>query len=218
VVYARPIHQSRSLTFGVSGMLWRASLIMFDRETRSLWSHITGKAVAGPLEGMKLRMLPAIHTTWGLWHRTHPDTQVLDKRGRYAPAQPHRWEATYALGLVVDAEAVGFPFHELGRQPLAHLTTAGIPLLVVYIEPAATAVAFRREVAGRALTFRRLAHDGARWRMEDRETGSRWNAVTGEAVSGPLEGKHLGLVPATQAYLSSWRQLHPTGKIWSASP
>ncbi|MGH2670581.1 MAG: DUF3179 domain-containing (seleno)protein [bacterium] len=95
------------------------------------------------------------------------------------------------------------------------MTAAGIPLLVVYIQPAETAVAFRREVAGRVLTFRRLAHDGASWRMEDRETGSRWNAVTGEAVSGPLEGTQLKFVPATQAYLSSWRQLHPNGKIWS---
>lgn len=215
MVYARPIYQGRPLTFGVSGALWRASLIMFDRETGSLWSHITGKAVSGPLQGMALRMLPAIHTHWGLWHGTHPDTLVLDKRGRHAGIQPHHWGHAYALGLVVEGEAVGFPFNDLERQPLAHLTTAGRPLLVVYIKPAWTAVAFRREVDGRTLTFHRLARDGSRWLMEDRETGSRWNAVTGEAVSGRLDGKQLRPVPATQAYLSSWRELYPRGRMWS---
>lgn len=216
MVYARPIYQGRPLTFGVSGMLWRASLIMFDRETGSLWSHITGKAVAGPLQGMELQMLPAIHTTWGLWHATRPDTLVLDKRGRYAATERHRRGDAYALGLVVEGEAVGFPFSELGRQPLAHLTMAGRPLLVVYIRPAATAVAFRREVDGRTLTFRRLAREGSGWRMEDRETGSRWNALTGEALSGPLDGKQLRSMPATQAYRSSWRELYPRGRMWSA--
>lgn len=216
MVYARPIHEGRPLTFGVSGMLWRASLIMFDRETGSLWSHVTGKAVSGPLEGTRLRMLPALHTAWGLWRATHSDTLVLEKPSRWVATEPHRWEPTYALGLVVDGEAIGFPFGELARAPLAHLTFAGRPLLVVYIGPAATAVAFWREADGRALAFHRLARHGTGWRMRDRETGSVWNAVTGEALGGPLAGRELRHVPATQAFLSSWRDLYPTGVMWSA--
>jgi len=216
VVYARPLHQGRPLTFGVSGMLWRASLIMFDRETGSLWSHVTGKAVTGPLQGLELKRLPGLHTTWNLWQSSHPGTLVLDKRGRHSLLRPQRSANAYALGLVVEGAAVGFPFSELGRQPLAHLTVAMHPLLVVYIKPAATAVAFRREVGGRALTFHRLVREGSSWLMENHETGSRWNAVTGEVVSGPFEGQRLPHVPATQAYLSSWRELYPHGGMWSA--
>jgi len=215
VVYARPLHEGRPLTFGVSGMLWRGSLVMFDRETQSLWSHVTGRAVAGPLAGAELKMLPALHTTWALWRAIHPDTLVLEKRGP-APAQPHRFEDTHVLGVIQGGEAVALPFGELERQPLAHLTLAGRPLLVVYIEPAATAVAFWREVEGRVLTFERLAPHGAGWQMVDRETGSRWNAVTGEGLGGPLAGSDLRAVPATQAYLSSWRALYPRGALWRA--
>lgn len=214
-MYARPTHEGKPLTFAVSGMLWKSSLIMFDRETRSLWSHVTGKAVAGPLEGMQLTMLPAMHTTWGLWRANHPDTVVLDKRGSWRRTWS-LWGSGYALGLAVKEEAVGFPFSDLKREPLAHFTLAGRPVLVVYIEPAATAVAFWRETQGRALTFHRLARDRAGWRMDDRETGSRWNAVTGEALSGPLAGSTLRPVPATQAYLSAWRDLYPKGTIWRA--
>jgi hypothetical protein len=79
-------------------------------------------------------------------------------------------------------------------------------------------VAFRRDVDGRALTFHRLAPEGAAWVMEDRETGSRWNALTGEAAAGPLAGRTLAPVPATQAFLSSWRELYPGGVLWRAPP
>ena len=188
---------------------------MFDRETLSLWSHITGKAIAGPLKGMRLTMLPAVHTTWGLWRANHPDTMVLEKRG-LSRRNPHLFEHDYVLGLVVEEEPVGFPFAALKRAPLAHVTAAGRSLLVVYVHPAATAVAFRREIDGRTLTFHRLAQAGELWRMEDRETGSRWNAVTGEALAGPLAGSALRPVPATQAYLSNWRELYPRGRIWHA--
>lgn len=212
-MYARPLHQGKPLTFGVSGMLWRSSLIMFDRETRSLWSHITGEAVAGPLQGTKLTKLPAVHTTWGFWRGNHPDTEVLEKRGS-SRRTPHLFESAYALGLVVGDEAFGFPFDALKRAPLAQLTVAGRRLLVVYIDPAATAVAFWREVDGRVLTFHRLTRQGELWHMEDRQTASRWNAVTGEALAGPLAGVALPPVPATQAYLSNWRELYPRGRIW----
>jgi hypothetical protein len=186
---------------------------MFDRETRSLWSHITGEAVAGPLQGTKLTMLPAIHTTWGLWRANHPDTVVLAKRGS-SRRTPHLFESVYVLGLVVGDEAFGFPFDALKRAPLAQLTVAGRRLLVVYIEPAATAVAFWREVDGRVLTFHRLTRQSELWHMEDRQTASRWNAVTGEALAGPLAGLALPPVPATQAYLSNWRELYPRGRVW----
>lgn len=214
-MYARPTYEGKPLTFGVSGMLWRSSLIMFDRETRSLWSHITGNAVAGPLKGTRLTMLPAVHTTWGLWRANHPDTVVLEKRG-WSARSPHLFERDHVLGLVVEGDAVGFPFAELKRRPLAHLTVTDRPLLVVYLQPAATAVAFRRDVNGRVLTFHRLTRTGELWHMEDRETGSRWNAVTGEALAGPLAGIVLPHVPATQAYLSSWHALYPRGRIWRA--
>jgi hypothetical protein len=92
---------------------------------------------------------------------------------------------------VVGGEAVAFPFAELARAPLAHAAVAGRSLLIVYIERAATAVAFSRAIGGRTLAFHRLAADGAGWRMQDRETGSLWNAVTGEALGGPLEGSGL---------------------------
>ena len=69
----------RTLSFIVSGKLWRNSLIMQDRETGSLWSHITGECLDGELVGTVLEQVPMVQTTWGEWKKAHPETRVLKK-------------------------------------------------------------------------------------------------------------------------------------------
>jgi hypothetical protein len=53
IVYDRLVGD-RVLTFGVSGKLYQSDLVMFDRQTDSLWPQIMGRAVQGPLEGTEL--------------------------------------------------------------------------------------------------------------------------------------------------------------------
>jgi hypothetical protein len=69
----------RVLTFGTSGLLYRSNKLMFDHETASLWSSLTGEPVVGPLVELKLKLsaLPVVTTTWGEWRARHPDTLVL---------------------------------------------------------------------------------------------------------------------------------------------
>ncbi len=77
-MYARDIN-GQELTFGVSGKLIRNVLVMYDRQTESLWSQLLGEAVAGELLGDKLDYLPSWHTTWKQWKELHPDTVALKK-------------------------------------------------------------------------------------------------------------------------------------------
>jgi hypothetical protein len=69
----------RRLTFATSGLLYRANKLMFDAETRSLWSAIDGRPVIGPLagSGLELRAHPVVTTTWREWSAAHPDGSVL---------------------------------------------------------------------------------------------------------------------------------------------
>ena len=60
-MYASQV-ESRKLTFSVSGMLWNRSLVMLDQETKSLWSHILGQAMRGPLKGTRLEVIPSTMT------------------------------------------------------------------------------------------------------------------------------------------------------------
>ncbi len=72
----------KKLSFGVSGKLWKNVLIMYDRQTDSLWSHLTGEAVIGPLKGKRLKTFPAAMMRYSEWTQLYPDTLVLKKEGR----------------------------------------------------------------------------------------------------------------------------------------
>lgn len=86
MVYAREL-EGRTLDLGVSGALYRDSLVMYDRETGSYWSQVDGKALRGPLTGKKLSEVPSVVTTWGEWRKEHPQTLLLrpEPRPRVSP-------------------------------------------------------------------------------------------------------------------------------------
>lgn len=64
-------------TFGVSGMLYQSDVLMYDRQSESLWSQLKMEAVSGPLSGSGLELLPSAHLTWKAWKEKHPDGEVL---------------------------------------------------------------------------------------------------------------------------------------------
>src|SRR5206468_3246489 len=72
IVFDRRVN-GRKLTFGVSGLLYQSNLLMYDRETESLWPQVAMKAVSGSQVGAELRWLPSEHTTWRAWREAHPD-------------------------------------------------------------------------------------------------------------------------------------------------
>ena len=70
----------QTLSFGVSGRLYHSNLLLYDRQTESLWSQITAEAVAGRLTGTKLDTVPFMLTTWKAWQQCHPHSLVLAER------------------------------------------------------------------------------------------------------------------------------------------
>src|SRR5689334_23338403 len=54
--------------------------------------------------------------------------------------------------------------------------------------------------------------------MQDEQTGSWWQQVTGEAFVGPLKGKRLTLVDADQLTFSTWRAEAPNGRVLAPDP
>lgn len=67
----------KDLQFGVSGLLYNSDVLLYDRQTDSLWSQILSEAVSGELKGNKLDALPVSHTSWENWQKRHPETEVL---------------------------------------------------------------------------------------------------------------------------------------------
>ena len=65
--------------FGVSGVLRNSDLIMFDRETESLWQQIGGEAIVGGMVGARLTILPSSIVGWADFKAEYPEGLVLSR-------------------------------------------------------------------------------------------------------------------------------------------
>lgn len=67
----------KETTFGVSGLLYNANIIPYDRETGSNWSQLLQKSVNGKLSGTNAKTTSLIETTWAVWKKMYPGTKVV---------------------------------------------------------------------------------------------------------------------------------------------
>jgi len=76
-------HKGQTLEFGVSGLLRNSDLIMYDRQTESLWQQFTGEGIVGEAAGELLTWLPASIISFADFRQTYPDGQVLSRDTGY---------------------------------------------------------------------------------------------------------------------------------------
>jgi len=238
-VYDRRI-AGKELTFGVSGKLHANSLIMYDHQTDSLWSHLVGAAVTGPLKGEKLKPLQSMFTQWNTWRTFYPDSKVLNN-GRssiFALRDPYEsyyrspdtgiiptrlsdkriYPKEYVLGLVLNDKAKAYPFSALSREPVVNDTFQAVPLLVVFDSESTTGMIFRRKLDGKTLSFKKTQlQREKRVFLVDDETSSVWEGLSGRAVQGPLKGKKLEPLPATPSFWFGWADHYPKTELFALS-
>lgn len=234
-MYARKF-DGKVNSFGVSGNLWRDALVMYDRETQSYWSHISGKAIKGEYKGKQLKSLPVQHLKWSEWKKLYPDSKVLIK-SRFTS------ESTYAsynksrdrlgivgtvnfdrrldgkdivLGVLIDDIPVVFPHKYFTKTNHVNYEIDNFKLLVVYSSDGQTATAFSRILNGKALNFE-VAESSEGHFIRDLETGTLWDGLSGEAVKGELKGNQLSPIVGTQAFWFGWRGFYPRTVIWNPS-
>jgi hypothetical protein len=78
IVFERRV-AGTELDFGVSGLLYRSDLLMYDRQTESLWSQIGARAVSGEQRGQRLSLVRSAMMPWRDWRAAHPGTTVLTR-------------------------------------------------------------------------------------------------------------------------------------------
>lgn len=128
----------KRFTFGVSGLLYNSDVLLYDRQTGSLWSQIMSKAISGPLKNINLTQISASHTSWGLWRQQYPDTEVLSEKtgfNRNYDRSPYLGYARnqmlmfdvenrnnayrnkeLVLGVTIDNQQKAYPFKELKKN------------------------------------------------------------------------------------------------------
>lgn len=67
----------RLLDFGTSGELYQSALVMYDRQTESLWAHFTGEGIVGHYAGAQLQLVPAQTLGWASFTESFPEAEVL---------------------------------------------------------------------------------------------------------------------------------------------
>lgn len=234
-MYAREV-AARTLTFGVSGMLYKDGLVMYDRQTDTLWTQVDGRAVRGPLSGRQLEMVPAIHATWREWLALYPQSQVLRKGGEFRSSyddynrNPGRLGIMgrrnadarlpgkeRILGIRVANAAMAFPLRAVRDARLAQAAVGGLPVLLVATAHDLPVLAYERRVGARELTFR-LAPAGGQTVLRDVETDSTWEIATGRATAGAMAGAQLPRATAYPAFWFGWRGYFPATDVWERPP
>lgn len=136
VTFNRVVKDKRR-SFGVSGLLYNSDVLLYDRESSSLWSQILGQAVTGPAKGEKLGIVPTAHTSWEDWVARHPKTLVLSEETGFTRNYARDPYAGYdvnpilffpvansssqfdnkevVLGLEIDGKRKAYPFAELSK-------------------------------------------------------------------------------------------------------
>jgi hypothetical protein len=152
----------RDLVFGVSGLLYNSDVLLYDRQTESLWSQIMSRAVSGPLRSRTLQFLPTAHTSWGDWRWRHPHTQVLSPETGYernygrdpyagyrdseqlmfpVSAQDRRLHPKeQVIGVTIGGEHKAYPFSALARAGKAAIAdrVGGVPITIEFDPQART--------------------------------------------------------------------------------
>ena len=50
--------------------------------------------------------------------------------------------------------------------------------------------------------------------MKDRETGTTWSLLTGQALGGPLAGRALERLPSHYSFWFAWSDFHPETELY----
>ncbi|HEX9710127.1 MAG TPA: DUF3179 domain-containing (seleno)protein [Candidatus Thermoplasmatota archaeon] len=222
----------RTLVFEVAGV-YNGTIILRDRQTRSLWAPFSGRALEGPLGGRKLERLPLSLMRWDEWTARHPRGEVVwapetARGGHGSWYEPGKWGIVSEMGATLQAWDPRLPENELvygiegdGRgksYPLSWLrerkgilndSVGGVPVVVVSRGPLDVA-GYDRRVKGRELTFR--PSSGSHAVMNDEETGSDWSGE-GEALAGPLRGERLGEADGYVVEWHVWSSQNPAAEV-----
>ena len=246
LVFDRDVDGTR-LDFGTSGLLRYSDLVMWDRQTETLWQQATGEGIVGAYAGTRLTLLPASLISVGEFRAAFPNGELLARPegglSRYGQNPYENYDSSErpflftgttddrlpalerVVGLVIDDEAVAYPFSTLAEARVINDEVAGRPVVLFFSSEArsaldqsriaesrmvGSAIPYDPIVAGRRLTFRADAAG-----FVDEATGSRWD-ITGRARSGPLKGHGLTPLPHANHFWFAFQAFYDEIRLWSA--
>ncbi len=206
-------------TFGVSGSLRRSDLIMYDRETETLWQQLTGEAIVGHHTGTVLEFLPAQLVSFEEFAAAFADGMVLSRETGHArnygqnpyPFYDGSGRTLFPVGefsdqlspkervltLEIEGETAAFPFSALSELVVIEAEVGGGPV-VAFWQPGQVSALDDQFIigsrnVGSAGAFSPFL-DGERLRFESREGAIVDNGTgsTWDVLGRAVEGPLAG--------------------------
>ena len=188
--YRREV-DGRTLTFGVSGLVYNSNFLLYDRETESLWLQFTGEAIAGPAAGKKLARVPIRQELLGTWLSRHPLSRVMSR------PRPQRIDYRYSrYTRYMTQDKVIFPvkarddrFH--AKELVLGVVVGGRPRAYLGSLVTKAGGQVEGEFGGKKIEFSYSTDDGI---------------FSYEVADG---------VEFTEAYWFAWKAFHPDTEVWN---
>ncbi len=162
IVFERTVG-NHILMFGVSGMLRHSDLVMYDRQSESLWQQITGRAIVGDMTGAVLKRRVAQIVSFKQFRTSYPTGRVLSRRtgfrkpygrnpyagndrihsgrsemsnGRFDKIPPRE----RLIGVSLKGLDKAYPYSVTGRLRVINDVLADVPIAVFHISGAVSAL------------------------------------------------------------------------------
>lgn len=186
----------KSLTFGVSGLLYQSDMLLYDRKTDSLWSQIKGEAVTGSMTGSRLKLLSSTQTTWGKWKNEHPETLVLSQKTGYS----RDYDRDPYMGYYSSSRLM---FEVKNRNKAFHPKERVIGL----------------EIGGKFKAYPFSELSKAKQPVTDQLNGATVKVIFDKQSQSAMIRDHQGKeLPSVVGFWFAWFAFHPDTEVFRASP
>lgn len=222
-------------TFGVSGLLYNANLILYDRNTGSNWSQLRLECVNGSQIGDTPTLISVVETNWHTWKTLYPSTKVLSDEtdfwhqnqykvypyGRYLTddnffifqvarlnsSLPHKQRV---FAIINNNKVKVYQFSDFQNGKVIIDSFNGKDYLVVGNENIINAFELSGDYTN--LTFQ-YDFTNTETFFKDNE-GNEWS-VFGKALTGPRSGENLSLTKSVVSFWFAIGAFYPDPVIYS---
>lgn len=227
LAYSREVN-NQTLDFGVSGRLYNANLVMYDRQTETFWSQVQGDAIVGPLVPTELDLVFSTITEWSKWRDAHPNTQVLSRDTGIYPVSTYDrnpYSGYFAsdrvgfgvnevddrlhpkaivYGVTVGGAATAYPEDAVENESIIHDTVGDTPVIVIQHPDTGAVHAYRseEELMLRWESDALVDADGNEWQITD-DTLKHVDSETA-----------LDAVPTHGFFWFAWSAFHPETSVY----
>lgn len=201
---------------GVSGRLKDRNLVMWDEETNSLWSQLSGEGIYGKRKGESLKLSPSVFVGFATWKKMAPKGQVLaltDVRAKIwhytrqdlARGALRRGHAL-ALGLRSQGETLAIPLAFLQKKRIVTSEIGGKRILALWLKDEMAPLVYR-------------IPKGAHFHLDKgrlvQAKGGAFDPLTGKPFgkTASRPASPLRRFPYLPVLLKAWKTWYPQGRV-----